>query len=114
MSEIKISGTVHKIGEVQQITEKFSKRQLVIDTGDKFAPYLPIDFSGKNLDAPTRLSVGQEVTVYLNLGGRESKGKFWPNISGWKIVAGEGGSNSPEPESWDQSNNDEDEDSIPF
>ena len=113
MNEIKISGTVHKVGDVQRITERFSKRQLVIDTGDKFSPYLPIDFSGKVLDLPAKLSVGQEVTVHLNLGGRESKGKFWPNISGWKIEVGEGG-NSPEPDSWDQSNNNEDDSDIPF
>ena len=114
MNENKISGAVHKVGDVQRITERFSKRQLVIDTGDKFSPYLPIDFSGKVLDLPAKLSVGQEVTVHLNLGGRESNdGRFWPSISGWKVEVGEGGSNSPEPNNWDQRNNEEDSD-IPF
>ena len=109
-NSITVSGKVHKVGEVQQITEKFSKRQLVLDTGDKYSPFLPIDFAGKNLNAPSALQVGQEVTIHINLGGREAKdGRFWPDISGWKVDA----------ENINELNEDslppaEDDDSIPF
>lgn len=119
MSDIKKSGKVHKVGAEQKITDNFSKRQLVIDTGEKFAPYLPIDFTNKNMSLLDALNVGQEVTVLLNLGGRESKdGRYWPDISGWKIELGEGADPASPPaenqsDSWGDEEDDEDT-TIPF
>lgn len=81
-----ITGKVHHIGATETVgSNGFTKRQLVVDTGEKYNPLLPIEFAKDKGDLLNALQVGQTVTVHLNLGGREYGGKFYASIGGWKI-----------------------------
>lgn len=82
-----VQGIIVSIGELQVISDKFAKRQLLITRPEeKFNPELAIDFINKASDSLDTLVEGQEVTIELNLSSREGKdGRWWSSISGWKV-----------------------------
>jgi len=80
-----ITGTVHHIGQTEVISDKFSKRLLVIATEDKFNNLVPIEFTKEKTGLLDGLQIGQSVSVEANVGGREYSGKYYPSITGWKI-----------------------------
>jgi len=90
---LKLQGIVLAVTPLQQITDKFSKRDLVIDITDNPSyPNTPsISFSNKGLDSLEKVSVGDEVIVYFNLRGRVQAagtkygGQVFTNIDGWKV-----------------------------
>lgn len=85
-----IKGTIHLIGDVQQVSEKFKKRTVVITTPDeKYPQSIPIDFVQDKCVLLDDFSVGDEATISFNLRGSEYKDKFYVNLTGWKIEAGE-------------------------
>jgi hypothetical protein len=86
MSEqIKITGTVKEIMPVQEFSGGFYKQVLVVDTGQQYDPFVPIEFKKEKTDLLKGLGVGSEVTVYINIGGREYNGRYYADISGWKL-----------------------------
>lgn len=96
MSNIK--GKVIVLGDTIQVTEKFSKRELVIDTGGEYPQLISIQFAQDNCSKLDTVSVGQEVEVSYNLRGRswtnpQGETKYFNTIEGWKIEARE----TPEP-----------------
>jgi hypothetical protein len=88
-----VSGTVHHKGEKESFPTKkgdeFTKQLLVIDTNEKFNQYLPVEFTQDRCDLLDGVRKGDEVKVYLNLGGREwtkdGKTRYFPSIDGWKL-----------------------------
>jgi hypothetical protein len=84
-----ITGTVHHIGQTEVISDKFSKRLLVVATEEKFNNLTPIEFTKQNIGLLDTLRIGQSVSVEINLGGREYAGKYYPSITGWKLTAGQ-------------------------
>lgn len=85
-----ISGVVHYIGETVTRGKDFQVRTLVIETTDpKYPQLIPIEFTGKNIDKPDAVSVGDEVSCTVNIRGREWTGKsprqFFVSLSGWKL-----------------------------
>ena len=97
MSEdIKVSGIVKEVGATERFgTGDFSKRTLVVTVADgkdgKYDQHIPIEFikdAGAKLDG---IAVGQQVTVAVNLRGREGSGRYWLSLAGWRIEAGERG-----------------------
>lgn len=91
MSNIK--GKVIVLGDTIQVTEKFSKRELVIDTGGEYPQLISIQFAQDNCIRLDTVSVGQEVDVSYNLRGRswtnpQGETKYFNTIEGWKIEAG--------------------------
>jgi single-strand DNA-binding protein len=86
-NSITIKGTVHHIGDVETFASGFTKRLLVVDNGEQYDSTVPIEFKKDKGDLLNALRVGQEVTVHVNLGGREHGGRYFPSLSGWKIEA---------------------------
>jgi hypothetical protein len=84
-----ITGTVHHIGHTEVISDKFSKRLLVVATEEKFNNLTPIEFTKEKTGLLDGLRIGQSVLVEINLGGREYSGKYYPSITGWKLTAGQ-------------------------
>jgi hypothetical protein len=82
-----ITGTVHHIGQTEVISDKFSKRLLVVATEDKFNNLAPIEFTKEKTGLLDGLQIGQSVSIEVNLGGREWNGKYFASITGWKIEA---------------------------
>lgn len=86
MSEpIKITGTVKEIMPVQEFSGGFYKQVLVLDTGEKYDPFVPIEFKKDKTELLNGLGVGSEVVVYINIGGREYNGRYYVDVSGWKV-----------------------------
>jgi hypothetical protein len=99
-----ITGTVHHIGQTEVISEKFSKRLLVVATEDKFNNLAPIEFTKEKTGLLDGLRIGQSVSVEVNVGGREYSGKYYPSITGWKLTAGQQAS-APTPQVFEEEEN---------
>lgn len=86
--EAQISGEVYKLYDQQVISQKFSKREVVIKTSD--GQYYPIQFTNKNIPKLDRTRIGDNVLVSCNITGREwidksNKEKFFLAIDGQSI-----------------------------
>lgn len=104
-----VTGTVHHIGQVETFSSGFTKRTLVVHNGSEYDPLVPIEFKKDKGALLDRLRLGQDVTVHINLGGREYNGKYFPSVTGWKL---EGATSAPAPEP--VSAPDPDGDDLPF
>lgn len=82
---MKITGTVKEITPVQEFSGGFYKQTLVVDTGQQYDPFVPIEFKKDKCDMLNGLGTGSQVSVYINIGGREWKGRYFADISGWKV-----------------------------
>ena len=88
-NSITITGTVHHIGQTEQVgSNGFTKRLLVVHNGEQYDPLVPCELKKDKCALADSLQVGQSVTVHVNLGGREWNGKYYPSLTGWKIEAG--------------------------
>ena len=86
-----ITAPIHHIGQVQQVTEKFRKRDLVLllDAGTKWPQMVPFTVSGDRCERLDDFREGETVKVTFNLRGREwSKNgttKFFGELAAFKI-----------------------------
>ena len=85
-----ITGTVHHIGQTEEVGVKgFTKRLLVVRTDQQYDNLIPVELKKDKCALADGLKVGQSVTVHVNLGGREYSGKYYSSITGWKLEAGQ-------------------------
>lgn len=96
MSEqLKLSGTVYAIEAPVQISEKLTKRNFVVTTGDKYPETVAFEMLNDKCDLADGFTVGQQVEVSFNVRGREYNGKFYTNLAAWKIEAAGGAQAAP-------------------
>ena len=88
---MKISGRIKIIGEVQTFGNNgFRKRDLVIETLEKYSETILIEFVQDKTDLLNGYQVGTEVEVSINLRGREwtnpqGQKKYFNSIQGWRV-----------------------------
>lgn len=110
-----ISGKIKVLNEIQIIgTSGFKKRELVILTNEQFPQTLLIEFVQDKCDLLNDHQVGQEVSVSINLRGKEwtnPKGeiKYINTIQGWKIEK-----HFITPQVLPQTQSEDEEDDFPF
>lgn len=84
-----ITGKIYLIKDEQVITDKFKKRDLIIQTTDQYPQFVPIQFTQDKCSVLDKYSVGQDVEVSVNVRGRKSDyqgdEKFFLSLEGWKI-----------------------------
>jgi hypothetical protein len=86
-----LTGIVKQVGKTQVLSDKFSKRELILKTEyeSKYPQYLVIQFTNKNISKLDSINPGEIVTVSINLRGREYEGtdgvKYFNSIEGWLI-----------------------------
>ena len=86
MIKTDVKGVVVKIGEGLKITDKFSKRRLLINTGNEYKPELCIEFFNQKMDLLDDIAEGESVNVHVDIfTNRSSKGQYFASISGWRI-----------------------------
>ena len=90
MSELKISGTINKIFDTVQVTEKFCKREFVVETGDKYKEFVKFQVIQDRCDLLDNFKEGEPATVYFNLKGKPYTNKdgvtsYFTNLDAWKI-----------------------------
>ncbi len=89
MSEVK--GKIKFIGTTQQVSDKFSKREVVVTTDEQYPQHISVEFNQDKCSILDKYSVGDEVTVGINLRGREytnpntGEVKYFNSIQGWNI-----------------------------
>jgi hypothetical protein len=88
---ITIDGTLEAINETEIITGKeFQKRSCVLKTHEQYPQELLIEFIQDDVEKLDGFSVGQTVTMSVNLKGRkwispEDGAKYFTSLQGWKI-----------------------------
>ncbi|MGJ3243017.1 MAG: DUF3127 domain-containing protein [Opitutales bacterium] len=111
------SGKIHLVGDTQTFKSGFSKRELVIETADKFPQLVKFDFLKEKGDLLDGLKPGDEVTIHFDIGGREYNGRYFVDLKGWKIDKGAPADSSatpPEPEDTTDYSQDSGDEDIPF
>lgn len=89
-SQTKVTGIVQQIDEPQVISDKLTKRQLILTVGDKYPEPIAFEAVNDRCDLLNGLTVGQELTAYYNLRGREWNSRFFVNLSLWKVEVATG------------------------
>lgn len=128
MAQVTVSGSIKVIGKTQQVSDKFSKRELVITEPSGQRPqHIPIEFTQDRTGLLDSYKPGDEVTVTCYVNGREWTGKdgvtkYFLSLSGNRIeraggaapAAGGGYQATPPPSMADMPAASMDEDDLPF
>ena len=85
-----IQGILHVKGETQVISDKFSKRELVIKTEENYPQLISCQLIKDKCDLLNLYNVGDKIDVSINLKGREwtsPKGeiKYFNTIEVWRF-----------------------------
>ena len=125
---MEVQGSIKVIGEVQEISATFKKRELVVSTDEQYPQTLSIEFVQDKTDLLNKFQLGQNVKVGINLRGREWENpqtkeiKYFNSIQGWRIELLENSNSDDELPPLDNlspfepasETNDEDLDDLPF
>jgi hypothetical protein len=128
---MEVSGKIKMIGETQEFgSNGFKKREMVVTTNEQYPQSIMIEFTQNNTALLDSYKEGEDVTVQINLRGREwtnpqGEVKYFNSVNGWRIA--KGGSqaapasapaampNIPAPKAADtKGNSSEEEDDLPF
>ena len=125
---MEVQGSIKVIGEVQEISATFKKRELVVSTDEQYPQTLSIEFIQDKTDLLNKFEIGQNVKVGINLRGREWENphtkeiNYFNSIQGWRIELLENSSSDDDLPPLDNlspfepasETNDEDLDDLPF
>lgn len=80
------SGKLKWIGEVQSFPSGFTKREFVVTTAaDKYPQDLKFEIVKDKCAMLDPFEVGQDVEISFDIRGNEYNGKYFVNLSCWKI-----------------------------
>ena len=93
---MQLSGKLHAIFEVKQITERFQKRDFVVETIDNptYPQLVILQLTGERCAVMDSFSLGQMVNVEFSVRGREWKSpsgeiKYFNSLDAWTIESDE-------------------------
>lgn len=114
------TGKLHTIFETKQITERFTKREFVVELADnpKYPQTVLFQLTGDRCGQLDEFKVGDEVIVEFSLRGREwnsPKGeiKYFNSLDVWQLIPASQARRDDEPPPLDDSYAPAD-DNIPF
>lgn len=80
------SGKLKWIGDVQSFPSGFTKREFVVTTAtDKYPQDLKFEIVKDKCSLLDPFEIGQDVEVNFDIRGNEYNGKYFVNLSCWKI-----------------------------
>lgn len=87
---MEISGKVKAVLEQQTFGSGFTKREVVVTTQEQYPQHLLVEFVQDKVGLLSDLAVGDEVTIGINLRGREWQApdgtiKYFNSIQGWRL-----------------------------
>lgn len=119
-----VTGKIKLINETQNVSASFKKRELVVTTDEQYPQDILIEFTQDKCDVLSSYKVNDNVTVDINIRGREwvnpqGESKFFNSIQGWRINKSESNPTStiqvPADNSEPATNfNEEEHDDLPF
>lgn len=85
-----VKGKLHVKGETQVISQKFSKREFVIETEDKYPQKVLIQLTQDKCGLLDLWNVGDNIDADINLRGREwvspdGKVKYFNTLEAWRL-----------------------------
>jgi hypothetical protein len=87
-----IKGRIIEINNTVQVSDKFRKREFVVEFAEntQYPEYIKFELTQDKCDLLNGFSTGQEVNVFFNLRGRrwtDPKGetKYFNSLQAWKI-----------------------------
>lgn len=89
---MEVKGRIKFIGEMTSVSASFQKRELVVTTDEQYPQHILIEFHQDKCDLLNNYQLGSEVSVSINLRGREwvnpqGETKYFNQIQGWKIAS---------------------------
>lgn len=84
---MEITGTIKVLGNLEKVSDKLTKKQVVVTTDEQYPQDLAIEFLNDKIDTLKNFKVGNKVIIGINLRGREYNGKYYNNIVGWRVSA---------------------------
>lgn len=87
---MELQGIVKRIFDTQTFPSGFQKRELILLTQEQYPQPISIEFLSERISLLDNLSEGDEITVSINIRGREwtnpqGEVKYFNSITGWKI-----------------------------
>ena len=90
---MQVEGQIKVIGKVQSFgkpEKPFLKRELVVTTAEQYPQMIMIEFVQDKCDLLNAYKIGDNVSVSINLGGREwtnpeGVAKYFNSVTGWRI-----------------------------
>jgi len=91
-----VSGTIKVIFAEQSFPSGFTKREFVVTTAaDRYPQDLKFELVKDKCNLINSFTEGQEVTVSFDIRGNEYNGKYFVNLSAWKVQSGSQGGGQP-------------------
>ena len=89
---MQLKGTILKIKDVQVISDKFKKQEVILKQADtEYDADVPIEFTqDKGIELVKGLKVGQKYNISINISGREWKDRHFVSLKAWKVEKLEG------------------------
>ena len=85
MSELTVKGAIKLIKDINVISDKFSVREFVITTADKYPQEIIFQTVNDRMDIIAPYGEGQVVEVSFNLRGRQVGEKYYNTLDAWKV-----------------------------
>lgn len=89
---MEIKGTVHEVGETQQVTETFRKRDLIIEYAENpsYPEYIKFELLQDKVILAEEVLPGDQVEIHFNLRGRPYTNKegvttYFNSLVCWKL-----------------------------
>ena len=86
------TGRIHVLFDARQVTERFRKREFVVELGDnpRYPQYVLFQLTGDRCESLEGFQVGDEVRVEFSLRGREWKSprgetKYFNSLDVWTL-----------------------------
>ena len=118
---IEVSGKLHVINDAQQVTERFRKREFVLELSEnaRFPQFVIFQLTGERCGRIDDFEVGDEVRVEFSLRGREWKSprgevKYFNSLDVWNIERAGGAQSRDDEPPFSQTPTAETDDDIAF
>tara|TARA_B100000427_G_scaffold296316_1_gene275949 strand:+ start:374 stop:748 length:375 start_codon:yes stop_codon:yes gene_type:complete len=87
---MEVQGKIKLVGDIQEITDSFRKRELIIVTQEQYPQTLCIEFVQDKMGLLDDFQEAEEVKIGINIRGREwknpeGKTKYFTSLQGWRI-----------------------------
>ena len=82
-----LNGVIHMIKETQVVSDKFQKREFIVETKEQYPQFIKLEFTQDKCTLLDKYKVGQEVSVDYNLRGNLAKtnDNAFVSLQAWKI-----------------------------
>jgi len=87
MSKYELTGAVRLIHDPQTFASGFTKREFVVETGDKYPQLIKLECVKDGVKHLDGIRVNDVVNVSFDIRGSEYKERHYVNLVAWKVTA---------------------------